>query len=183
MQKNTLSETISSLNIASPMMLFIAMLLSFILMMAMQIFFYTELFTEPFGSHTWAMAAAIGIALFFQITRLASGISVGSAFSRGKSMEGMGGLLLSIALAIFESYEVHEVSLIWGKQGYSPTAYMLVLNGILWFGLGLELRFAWSISGMAKEDKTEEEEDDDEEDFLPLPKVKTRRVSKNGQLS
>ena len=156
---------------ASPQILLLTMALSFLIMSAVQTFFYQELFTGKVPNSTIALVIGLCVAVIVQASRFAFGLSGAFEFAYGQMGRGMIGLLFSLGITIFEAYEVHEIATIFSTS--SPTtlglttfnednynASFLILQFICWIGFALEARLAITLSGqfhIHKEENTKKE--------------------------
>lgn len=142
--KNALSGLVRT----SPMFLLVAMILSFLLMFLVQLFYYSNLF-NGFLPVAFCYIVAVGIGLMVQLSRLALGLAGASEFMQGNTGKGIAGILFSLALSIFEAFEVYEiVSSFDEKIRYSM---MMVLQSIVWLGFILEIRLAINLKSSKKE--------------------------------
>jgi len=137
--KNALSGLVTH----APTFLFVSMLLSFILMFLVQMFYYSNLLMDAVPmAFAYVMAFAIG--LMFQFSRLAFGIAGAAEFSQGNTAKGITGMIFSLGLSIFESFEVSEIAMIWNDNLYHSS--LMILQSIVWLGFLLEIRLAINLS-------------------------------------
>ncbi len=144
----------------SPILLLVSMLLSFLLVALVQTFYYSNfVLAGKVGTAGIAYAMAIGIALMTQFARVAFGISGAYEFGNGKTGKGILGLLFSLALSVFESFEVGEIAHVWAKDDPSLLfSSVMFLQFLVWVGFSLEIRLALLIAKKTKEENQEVEE-------------------------
>lgn len=141
---------------SSPALLLVSMALSFLIMMGVQMFYYATVFSSKVPYHAIAYTIAIAIGLVFQLARLSFGVAGAWEFASGYVSKGMFGLLFSVALTVFETFEIAEMSDVWTRDdaGFKSTLNM-VLQAVLWLGFGLEVRLALNVAGSLKEEDTD----------------------------
>jgi len=138
----------------SPLFLLVSMILSFVLMLLIQLFYYGELFKDL--PYSFGLIIGVAIGLLTQLARLAFGISGVAEFAHGKMGRGVASILFSLALTIFESFEVVGVA-----NMLSPTLKnegMMILQLIVWLGFVLEIRLAINVGGAMSSDGEADEE-------------------------
>lgn len=136
---------------SAPTLLLVSMMLSFVLMLAVQMFYYSTIFEARVPSLALAYSISIGIALMFQSARFSFGIAGAYEFAKGETGKGFFGLLFSLGLTIFESFEVAEMTMVWTRQQpeFRDTLNM-VLQAMLWLGFALEIRLLTNVAGRGK---------------------------------
>lgn len=134
----------------SPILTLVSMIMSFILVFVLQVFYYA---TEVFSGYITgiAYALAVGIALMFQLARVAFGISGAYDFSNGHTGKGILGMLFSITLTAIESFEVvHFAESFANGSSRVYSSALLAFQVIVWLGFALEIRLATSVSKKPK---------------------------------
>lgn len=128
------------------------MMLSFVLMLAIQLFYYTTVFEGKLPNSALAYLIAAGIAIMFQSARFSFGIAGAYEFSKGEKSKGTFGLVFSLALTVFESFEGAEMAHIWTiAQPEFENTLNMVVQAILWLGFALEIRLLTTVSTSAQE--------------------------------
>jgi len=157
---------------SSPLFLLVSMVLSFILMLLVQLFYYSELFKEL--PYSFGLIVGVAIGILTQLARLAFGVSGVAEFAHGKTGRGIASILFSLALTIFESFEVIGVANL-----LSPTLQgeaMMILQLVVWLGFVLEIRLAINVSGAIADTS---DSDDKSDGFIDLLNG-TGKKSSNG---
>lgn len=138
--KNALSGLVK----VSPFFLLVSMVVSFILMFVVQMFYYSELFEAL--PNAFPIVVGVSIGLLTQLARLALGLSGVSEFAKGKTGRGIASILFSLALTIFESYEVIGVAKMFSEDTSGEA--MMILQLVVWLGFVLEIRLAINLGGV-----------------------------------
>jgi hypothetical protein len=152
---------------SAPTLLLLSMALTFVIMMGVQMFYYTMVLTPrvPYPAIAYSMAIAIG--LVFQLARLSFGVAGAWEFGIGYVGKGMAGLLFSVALTVFESFEIAEMSDVWTRNDAEFRSTLnMILQAVLWLGFGLELRLALNVAGSLKPLHTDNRKDTHTDDRM-----------------
>lgn len=159
--RNSIEKTsIAGFIKSAPTLLLVSMILSFVLMLVVQLFYYSMVFEDLIPALGLAYAIAAGIALMFQSARFSFGIAGAYEFAKGETGKGFFGILFSLSLTIFEAFEVSEMTVVWlAKKPELISTLNMVLQAILWLGFALEIRLLTSVAGSAKQDEKEEKEE------------------------
>ena len=131
----------------SPGLLLVSMILSFVLVAIVQVFYYSNyVFVGKVGTAGIAFAISCGIAVMVQLTRVAFGITGAFEFANGNAGKGIFGILCSLGLTIWSSFELAEIAAVWaGNDASLLYSSQLVLLFIAWAGWVLEVRLAVTI--------------------------------------
>lgn len=148
MQINAISGIVKH----SPALTLVSMILSFVLVLLLQVFYYaTEVFSGYYTGVAYAMG--VGVAVMFQAARLAFGMSGAYDFANGNMGKGIFGLLFSLALTSIESFEVvHFADFFSNGVDRVYSSALLAFQVVVWLGFALEIRLATSVSGILKKD-------------------------------
>lgn len=122
-----------------------SMVISFILLMVIQVFFYYYIFDDLLPGTAYSIGAGIAIGIMLQGARFAFGIASINDFLNKESFKGFFGLLMSLGLTIFSTYEALEIAAIWGNSKHEY-AIMLILMATVWLGWALEIRLCINIT-------------------------------------
>lgn len=164
------------------LLLLVSMFLTFILMFLIEAFHYANnVIGENVPNMAYAYGMGLSIAAIQQLSRISFGISGAYEFAKGNPGKGLLGLLFSLILTVYCSYEVAEIAIVWsgGNESLLWSA-QLVLFFIVWAGFVLEIRLAISISGEAKEDKAIEQTGTLLKETPHMAKSESLPVSQNG---
>lgn len=187
MSKNSLKSPqllMRQLTEYSPMLLFVAMLLTFIFMGVLQNKFYSDLFYEPMPE--LSVFLGIGGATIFQIMRMASGLTSAFLFKNGNTVKGIIVLAFSLWLSYTEHIEAGHMAETWGAVQLldennalvpetsltaSKDAFLLLLRMFIWASLALELGLAFTMTSKSNSNEL---------DASILPEM-DKSFSSNGQ--
>lgn len=133
----------------SPMFLLVSMILSFLLMLLVQIFYYSHLFESLPYSFNFIIGISIG--LLTQLARLAFGVSGVAEFAHGRTGRGMASILFSLALTVFESFEVVGVAKLLSPE--LANEGMMILQLVVWLAFVLEIRLAINVGGVMRQEQ------------------------------
>ena len=132
------------------------MILSFILMFKIEVFYSANYLLKDFvPGPAYAYIIGISVALLIQFCRIAFGVSGAYEFAKGNTGKGIFGMLFSLSLAAWCSYEVNEIALKWAAETGALFSFQLLLQLIVWSGFALEIRLAIAVAN-TQEDHTEE---------------------------
>lgn len=162
----------------APIALFVTMLLMFTMMGVLQFNFYGKLFTDSIPG--MAMFLGLGIAIIFQVARVASGLTSAFHFKNGNYLKGIMVMVFSLWLSFIEHSEAAHMAELWSNvplltEGniLTPTlsrnidlteeALILFIRCFVWAALALEFFLALTLTG---DDDAKAQEEEDEKDFL-----------------
>ena len=149
---NLEQSSLTSFIKSAPTLLLISMMLSFIIMLAVQLFYYQMVFTDLVPAQGLSYFLAAAIALMFQAARFSFGIAGAYEFAKGEKSKGAFGLLFSLSLTVFESFEVSEMTAVWLNTNVRLVDTLnMVLQAVLWLGFALEIRLLTNVAGTAVE--------------------------------
>jgi len=139
----------------SPHFLMASMILSFLLMLVIQMFYYATVFEGILPNKGFQYGIGFCIGVMVQSARLAFGLAGAYEFSTQRYGVGTLGLFFSLAITLFESFEVMEIAKAW-SNGVEPVynSLLLLLEFIIWTGLCLELRLAMNVAGDSTKTKS-----------------------------
>lgn len=177
-QALTQKSMLGILKIQSNLIL-VSMFLSFILMFIIETFYYAnDILLLKVPSAAYAYIIGIAIAVLVQFCRVAFGVSGAYEFAKGNTGKGIFGMLFSLVLAVWCSYEVSEIAHSWASYTDANNILQidprllqsstLVLQLIVWAGFALEIRLAIAVASFKQEDDTKDKEED--------PSIKTRKI-------
>ena len=169
-------------------LLLISMFLSFILMFLIEVFHYAnDVINQNAPNYAIAFGMAVGIATMVQFCRVAFGLSGAYEFAKNNIGIGIVGLLFSLILTIWCSYEVTHVARNWAKDNeYLYKQALLVLQFIVWSGFALEIRLAVAVGSEAKRIEKEKAKSEAEQtgtllkETPHMAKSESLPVSQNG---
>lgn len=129
-------------------LLTISLALSVLLMFTIQYYHYSHLFSDvtQLTKHT-AVLMAIGVGLMFQLGRFGFAIAGVQEFSTNRYKAGITGMIFSVGLSVFESFEVIHIVNDWLGSGSLRTSCMMIFQAIVWISFILEIRLAINVSG------------------------------------
>lgn len=163
---NNQKLAINALIQSSPILLTIGMILTFIITMLVQFFFYKSMVFPDLMPTNYAALAAGLVAFSFQFIRFALGITGASEFSRGKFAAGLAGIIISAGLAVYEGHEIgHMVSML-PERIADILSYLMY--GVLWLGFFIEIRLGLNIANAVK--KRTKQEQENQNDTMNLSK-------------
>lgn len=128
-------------------LLTISLALSVILMFTIQFYHYSHLLKQVNQlPNTTAILMAVGIGLMFQLGRFGFAVAGVQEFSTNRQKAGITGMIFSIALSIFESFEVVHIVNDWVGASPLRISCMMILQAIVWISFVLEIRLAINVS-------------------------------------
>lgn len=139
----------------SEICLMVALGISVLLMFLFQFFHYKNLLLQvdelpPYVS----IFMALCIGTMFQLTRFGFAMSGVVEFATGRTKAGAVGLLFSIALSVFETFEVIEIARDWIGSGQLQTSFLMIVQAIVWISFFLEIRLAIFLGRSNKKSKS-----------------------------
>lgn len=152
MQNN--NSILNGLIKSSSKFLLASMILSFLLMMTIQMFYYAMVFKDVLIELGMGIGATFGVGLcvgiIVQSIRLAFGLAGAHEFGIGRYGSGTFGLLFSFCVTLFESFEVQLIATDWshGDLHLYSTMHML-FQFLIWSGFFMEIRLAMNVTSMS----------------------------------
>lgn len=132
------------------------MVLSFVLMMVVQMFYYAGAFKDVVPSIGFAFGIGIAIGLFTQMARMSFGLAGAYEFATGRYGSGATGLVFSFCITLFEAFEVKGIAQGWSNGDvHLFTTLHLLFQFLIWSGFCLELRLAMNVSSMSSDETTD----------------------------
>ena len=131
----------------------VALGISVLLMFLFQFFHYKNLLLQVDQLPNYVsvfMALCIGV--MFQLTRFGFAMSGVVEFATGRTKAGSVGLLFSIALSVFETFEVLEIARDWLGDGQLHTSFIMIVLAVVWISFFLEIRLAIFLGNSKKAD-------------------------------
>lgn len=176
-KKNELEAVLDTLSHAAPLISFVVAIAAFILVAVFKSDYYSGVFANRWPS--FALAAGIAIAAITESARAVLLLMTFADFRKGNSRGGWLGLLLSIALLVYDATSAGAVSSLWtgshtGKVG-AIVADLLVFLVVLSFGI--EFRLVLARGGRVADD---DNSDDDNSTKTAQTTAKNGVPSTNG---
>lgn len=129
--------------------------LSVILMFTIQFYHYSHLLKQVAQiPKVTAIFMSVGIGLMFQLGRFGFAIAGVQEFSSNRQKAGITGMIFSVGLSVFESFEVIHIVNDWVGAGLLRTSCMMIFQAIVWISFVLEIRLAINVSGNASNTNT-----------------------------
>lgn len=157
MQMQSNNSVLNGLIQSSSKFLLASMVLSFLLMMVVQMFYYAGAFKGVVPSAGFAFGIGIAIGLFTQMARMSFGLAGAYEFAIGRYGSGAAGLIFSFCITLFESFEVRGIATEWSNgNGHLFETLHLLFQFLIWSGFCLELRLAMNVSSSGNDTKEAE---------------------------
>lgn len=142
-------------------LLTISLALSVFLMFAIQFYHYSYLFKQITQlPNLTAILMATGVGLMFQLGRFGFAMAGVQEFSSNRQKAGITGMVFSVGLSVFESFEVIHIVNDWIGSGLLRTSCMMIFQAIVWISFVLEIRLAINVSGSNTNKKSDTKVDD-----------------------
>lgn len=129
---------------SSPLWLLLALVLSFAIMLVLQVAYYEEIVLVDKVVKPLNVILAIAFAVMSQVLRFALVLASLHDFSNNKGIAGIFGMLASIGATIFATHEVLQMVEIWGGT-MTKSSFESMLLFVVWVGLGLEIRVVMNV--------------------------------------
>lgn len=167
---------------SSPGLLLTGMILSFILSGLIQTFYYSNyLFTEKFGTYAIGFGMAVTAAILVQFCRIAFGVTGAYDFGKGNILKAIFGLGFSLALTVWQSFEVSHIASSFSNDPTLQSKYQMILQLIVWAGFALELRLGITVAGTIEEATPASTQENTDTPVEPGPREEHPKFSQNGK--